>query len=927
MTPELIIVKIQSLLASFSDCSQAQMRSIAMEYCKQCAQTQELLEHCAAMVKAGREYSALEFAESCGLLDRINTLSFAEEKIWADFCAENELPLPMSFDSGLIEIVSSLYQKSISQTHPLYRDYRRAMRLRDFDKALSVITTISKINVSDTSAKEECARLRKSVVERKLERLAQLVNSDNPSDLEEFESVCSFLEKHDDYTHGKPQWNEALLKRASVVKAGLYKRGEEILDKLKELTADGDLDEIVSLLSEINSMPEDVKFAQEDAEFIDSVSQIALKRQGERIAREKSQKASAMIAQELENPTFKNISGRLSNLKKLRSQAGQALGAETAKVLDKEISKMKVALFVRNLSICLSSVVILSMLGYLGFVLGEDFYQKNEQDKCIRSLNSIALIDNPRNVLTAVAELERRYAKFLQEPAIRAKIEHVKTQATASEHTIARLEKLLDFAQNLDFSTASARQCSEALEAVEKVSDDVHSLPLTVQASIKSRLGKVHSRVDNEIEIRKLQTGSLIRKLLAEYEELLRDYESFSKNRKQLDSRFDSLSAKLRVLMEETSHLLRPHQIDIDKYNDISGRITEAKSRYSDFDQARKSLISSKTFSDYIAVAKLLKVNPFIPTQFYKKLVRVFEQVDKIKFGQLADFASEEATDYAERVGEFARSPVNFPKMIADVYSYNRANGKQILVLGKAIERENVWAGGRESMQRVSEILESGSTNQVLYRQHQIDGKIPTGEKLSGEMLTPESKFAQEVMDIAATDSVLKALEVAVSGNVNAVFKLMLERFLFEQMRKNPIYSGLVYSKTALAREALVNKYSRDFGVHSWIFEKGPRKNFIEKELYSNPIPDLKKEAKICIASIIEAKKNRLKMIGVVLDNGERVIFADPIGAIWAVDSSGTFRKVAPKLATVGSIAELSPIFTEIKSSQEIMLKVAKDIK
>ena len=119
------------------------------------------------------------------------------------------------------------------------------------------------------------------------------------------------------------------------------------------MTADGDLDEIVSLLSEINSMPEDVKFDQEDADFIDSVSQIALKRQGERIAREKSQKASAMIAQELENPTFKNISGRLSNLKKLRSQAGQALGAETAKVLDKEISKMKVALFVRNLSICL----------------------------------------------------------------------------------------------------------------------------------------------------------------------------------------------------------------------------------------------------------------------------------------------------------------------------------------------------------------------------------------------------------------------------------------------------------------------------------------------------------------------------------------------------------------------------------------------
>ena len=118
MTLELLIVKIQSLLSSDNGENHAQKRSIAMEYCNQCTQAHELLEYCSAMVRAGREYSALEFAESCSLLERINTLSFKEEKLWANYCTDLGLPSPMPFDETLIEIVSSLYQKNISQTHP-----------------------------------------------------------------------------------------------------------------------------------------------------------------------------------------------------------------------------------------------------------------------------------------------------------------------------------------------------------------------------------------------------------------------------------------------------------------------------------------------------------------------------------------------------------------------------------------------------------------------------------------------------------------------------------------------------------------------------------------------------------------------------------------------------------------------------------------
>ena len=86
MTPQLLTVKIQAILGGRSNASDMQKRSVATEYYKLCAQTESQLEHCVALIKAGRDYTALQVAESSDLLDTLNALLFPEIEQWRAFC-------------------------------------------------------------------------------------------------------------------------------------------------------------------------------------------------------------------------------------------------------------------------------------------------------------------------------------------------------------------------------------------------------------------------------------------------------------------------------------------------------------------------------------------------------------------------------------------------------------------------------------------------------------------------------------------------------------------------------------------------------------------------------------------------------------------------------------------------------------------------
>ena len=63
MTPQLLIVRIQALLGGRTEMSPMQKRSLAMEYYRQCSEAEAQVEHCISLLKAGREYAALQAAK------------------------------------------------------------------------------------------------------------------------------------------------------------------------------------------------------------------------------------------------------------------------------------------------------------------------------------------------------------------------------------------------------------------------------------------------------------------------------------------------------------------------------------------------------------------------------------------------------------------------------------------------------------------------------------------------------------------------------------------------------------------------------------------------------------------------------------------------------------------------------------------------
>ena len=168
----------------------------------------------------------------------------------------------------------------------------------------------------------------------------------------------------------------------------------------------------------------------------------------------------------------------------------------------------------------------------------------------------------------------------------------------------------------------------------------------------------------------------------------------------------------------------------------------------------------------------------------------------------------------------------------------------------------------------------------------------------------------------------ISAVEAVSAVDVNPIFKLMLEQYLFDEMRKSPIHSGLLFSSKALAREKLVRKFSHGLSVHSWMFESDEAKDNIKQNLYNSKAENYQQQARENINAIILAQKYPLKMVGIEGDaNSKRVMFGDIISSVWAISSeTGKFCKLGN--IDSASIAPLSPIFVEVKSSAEILQNV-----
>jgi hypothetical protein len=231
-------------------------RSLAGEYAALCQRARERLEQCATLVRSGNEHAAFQAAESePDLLGLCAALSFAESERWHALCRERGLPAGFPLDGQHVLAVEGLYGREIGESHPLYRDYRDAIRRREEDRALSVLRSIVRINPDDPNARSELARLSAKFLRESLGKVATAFEQGREEDAVELMNRMERFGAND--LAGEPRWDDALARRVAWLRAKAAQQVATLVVAAAEAEAGGHWEACAAALGRVRSLERD----------------------------------------------------------------------------------------------------------------------------------------------------------------------------------------------------------------------------------------------------------------------------------------------------------------------------------------------------------------------------------------------------------------------------------------------------------------------------------------------------------------------------------------------------------------------------------------------------------------------------------------------------------------------------------------------
>ena len=231
-------------------------RSLAGEYSALCQRARERLEQCATLVRSGNEHAAFQAAESDpDLLGLCALLSFGESERWQALCRERGLPAGFPLDTQHVLAVESLYGREIGENHPLYRDYRDAIRRRDEDQALSVLRSIVRINPEDPNARSELARLSAKFLRESLGKVATFFDQCNEEEAVELMNRMERFGAND--LAGEPRWDDALARRVAWLRSKASDQVSNLVSEASEAHAGGHWEACATALGRVRSLERD----------------------------------------------------------------------------------------------------------------------------------------------------------------------------------------------------------------------------------------------------------------------------------------------------------------------------------------------------------------------------------------------------------------------------------------------------------------------------------------------------------------------------------------------------------------------------------------------------------------------------------------------------------------------------------------------
>lgn len=336
MTPDRLHARIRAQLELPSPDLEA--RPLAAEVAALAARARERLEQCAALVRIGNEQAALEAAEAePRLLDLCAWLGFADADRWQRLCRENGLPAAPALDDAQIVTVELLYGKPIDESHPLYRDYRQAIRERDDARALNVLRTIVAANPGDANARAELARLGAKFARENSGKVRALFAAGKA------EAAAELMERMERLgvacLAGDPEWDESLRLRRSWAEERARLRLGELARQSRAEMAEGRWESCAAAVGAARTLERNagLRAAGEAAALLSEAESWA----GVRVAAAQAEAAAAAAARalleelaELRDSATRSTSAqllrRLRRWQELAAEAGERIPPEAA---------------------------------------------------------------------------------------------------------------------------------------------------------------------------------------------------------------------------------------------------------------------------------------------------------------------------------------------------------------------------------------------------------------------------------------------------------------------------------------------------------------------------------------------------------------------------------------------------------------------
>ena len=902
MTTQFLILRIQSILEGKADLDASQMRAIASEYRRLCEDAERRLIHCASLIRAGRDHAALQIAETePQLLESINELLFPELADWSAFCKSNALPNPPAFNDSQIALVKSLYTHEISENHPLYRDYRRAMRMHKYEQALLIIRTISKVNMHDAAARQECERLRKRLV---IDKFYQAKDAWLEGRQNEALAIAKEIKADADLMVHDVVWRTIADKLEQFEIDEAKKRIAEIGAELRTLETSDDYRKVLALGAECDllALNFSIKTSVADSDFVKSQMLRAGKLQDEAFAKEQKVSAARTLSAEVSNPLNRKPSIYLKELEDLKKRADDLLDPETDAKLKPLLAKLKTrVLLVKTLRVTAFATIAIIVgygahIGYKAHLMQSRLNDANNLVSALRNSNTL------KDAMERQTAFMEKYPDFLNSQAIKNDIENISARIVDLEMRAQRLGENFKALENFDTTSNDASEWSEIFDRIQKMRDDAEKFFAREQDSYLEKIAEQATILTGAREKKRAQFGAELDVLLTDAAKSISAVDFFDASSKMLLKDAAKSIGYAKAIVDMPPAVFTPAEASIIKFETLSADLKKAERDMEYFEAILSEMSQAENLKNFNELIDELFELKAVNAEKRRQLSNIADKRDEIMFHVYGGIVEPELAANAPE--EFRTVMLDFTGEEIAGRIHKHSDGKKTIYTdGKLTVRKQSWKGGSETIQEAAEISPTGAVTNVIYRLNETEGLKPRGVILQEGGLSPESQLIRQVTQISSEASALKAMEIISNAECNPVFKVWLEKKLLDEMRKDPAKSGLAFSESLNARAKRIDNLSSELSPQSWIYSTPSRTNLIKSELYASKTPDYLAEASEKLAKTRNAYNNPMKLSGYVAANGNFVMNS-PAHPVFGLDTQGKFRQIKE-----GEGAPFSPLF------------------